>query len=399
MASTEASDLQGGLLRLWRHKETRGVIIQILTMSGLFALVMYLGWNAHRNLEAQGQALGFNFLFETASYDINQHIIPYDSRDPHWRAALVGILNTLLVAVSGVALCTVVGFIVGVLRLSRNWLMNSLAYVYVEALRNVPVLLWILLVHGMVIDVLPAPRIAAESWSISGIAFLSNRGFYLPSAQYEPLFLATVAAFLAGIAFTVFFRRYAKRLQAETGRILPVLQVGIAAILGLPLVVFLVTGMPLGWSIPELEGFNFQGGFAIKPEFMALWLALSLYTSAFVAEIVRGGILAVDKGQTEAAAALGLRRNRMLHLIIVPQALRVIVPPLTSQYLNLTKNSSLAIAIGYMDIVATIGGITLNQTGRALECMAIVFALYLTFSLIISSFMNWYNRSIKLVER
>ena len=399
MATIEASGNGGGLLRLWRDKEARGVIIQILTMTGLFALFMYLGWNAHQNLQEQGQDLGFRFLFEPSSYDINQHLIDYDSRSPHWRAAVVGILNTLLVAVSGVILCTIVGFIVGVLRLSRNWLMNRIAYVYVEALRNVPVLLWILLVHGMVIDILPSPRAAAETWNIADIAFLSNRGFYLPSAQYEPLFLATVIAFLGGIVFTVFFKRHAKKVQEATGRILPVLWVGIGAVVGLPVLVFLVTGMPITWSIPALKGFNFDGGFAVKPEFLALWLALSLYTSAFVAEIVRGGILAVDHGQTEAASALGLKRNRMLQLIIVPQALRVIVPPLTSQYLNLTKNSSLAIAIGYMDIVATIGGITLNQTGRALECMAIVLALYLLFSLIISAFMNWYNRSIRLVER
>lgn len=390
----------GGLLRLWRDKEARGVIIQIVTIAVLFALFFYLGWNANQNLKLIGKDLGFDFLFEPASYDINQHLIDYDSRDPHIRAAVVGVLNTLLIAVAGIALATVVGFILGVLRLSRNFLINKIAYVYVEVVRNVPVLLFILLVHGLVVDILPQPRIAAnEGWDIGGVAYLSNRGFYLPSADYQPLFWATAIVFLAGIAFSFGFARYAKKLQAATGKILPVFWVSVGAILGAPILTFLITGMPIEWSIPELQGFNFQGGFAIKPEFLALWLALSLYTSAFIAEIVRSGILAVNYGQTEAASALGLKNNRTLQLIIVPQALRVIVPPLTSQYLNLTKNSSLAIAIGYMDIVATIGGISLNQTGREMECMFIVLVLYLTFSLIISMVMNGFNKAIKLVER
>jgi general L-amino acid transport system permease protein len=401
MATIDTADSNGGgLLRLWRDKEARGVIIQILTIAILFGLFFYLGWNAQQNLAAIDKDLGFAFLGQPASYDINQTLIDYNSRDPHIRAAVVGVLNTLLIAVCGIILATVLGFVLGVLRLSRNVLINKIAYVYVEVVRNVPVLLFILLVHGLVVDMLPQPRAAAtEGWDIAGVAFLSNRGFYLPSAQYQPLFWATVIVFLIGIAFSIGFARYAKKLQAATGKILPVFWTSVGAIVGAPILVFLITGMPIEWSVPELSGFNFQGGFAIKPEFLALWLALSLYTAAFIAEIVRAGILAVNYGQTEAAHALGLKHNRTLQLIIVPQALRVIVPPLTSQYLNLTKNSSLAIAIGYMDIVATIGGITLNQTGREMECMAIVLLLYLTFSLIISTIMNGFNKAIKLVER
>ena len=396
MTAHVSSEQRGALSRLWNDKETRSVLIQVFTICGLFGLFFYLGLNAYINLKEIGKDLSFEFLWQPASYDINQTLIDYNSRSTHFRAMIVGLLNTLLVAISGVMLATILGFIVGVLRLTKNWLVNRIAYFYVEFLRNVPLLLWILLIHGVVVGTLPSAR---QAIGIQEIFFLSNRGLYAPSPGFEPLFWATAIAFICGIGFTVWFKRRAKKVQEETGRILPVLWTSLGAIIGLPAVIFLVTGMPIEWSIPELQGFNYQGGFAIKPEFLALWLALSIYTSAFIAEIVRSGILAVNYGQTEAAGALGLRTNRTLQLIIIPQALRVIVPPLTSQYLNLTKNSSLAIAIGYMDIVATIGGISLNQTGREMECMTLVLLIYLSFSLTISMFMNWYNKRIKLVER
>ncbi|MFQ5958187.1 MAG: amino acid ABC transporter permease, partial [Alphaproteobacteria bacterium] len=265
-----------------------------------------------------------------------------------------------------------------------------------EFTRNVPVLLHILFIHGLVVTQLPVPK---KAMSFADSFFLTNRGFFIPQPVWEPGAGIVAAVFVISIAFVVFFRRWAKKVQDETGRIYPVFWISTGAIVGATAVAFLAAGMPLSWNVPELKGFNFKGGVSIKPEFIALWLALSYYTSCFIAEIVRGGILAVSHGQTEAAYALGLRPNRTLQLIVIPQALRVIVPPLASQYLNLTKNSSLAIAIGYMDVVATIGGITLMQTGKEMETMIVVLLTYLTISLVISAFMNWYNKKMALVER
>jgi general L-amino acid transport system permease protein len=262
--------------------------------------------------------------------------------------------------------------------------------------RNVPVLLHILLIHGIIVTSLPRPKQAID---VGGSFFLSNRGFFVPSPQLEPAFWAVALAFVAAIVFAIGFTKYARRVQDRTGKHLPVFWVNLGAIVGLPLIVYVIAGMPMTWQTPELKGFNFKGGMVLRPEFLALWLALSYYHGSFIAEIVRAGILSVSHGQTEASYALGLRPNRTLSLIIIPQALRVIVPPLASQYMNLTKNSSLAIAIGYMDLVATIGGISLMQTGKEMETMIIVLLTYLALSLSISAAMNWYNRRIKLVER
>lgn len=384
------------LSRLWNDKESRSVIIQIATISLVFAFFAYIINNAIVNLQAIGKGFSYDFLWQPSSYDINQHLIEYDSRSPHFRAMLVGILNTLLIASCGIVLATVLGFILGVLRLSKNWLVNRLAYCYIEFVRNVPVLLHILLVHGIIVHSFPVPK---QAVSVNDVAFMTNRGIFSAKPIFEPLFLAVIALFVLGIAFMFWFRRYAKNVQDETGYRYPVFWIGLASIVGVPLIVFFILGSPITWDVPELKGFNFRGGMVIRPEFIALLLALSLYTAAFIGEIVRAGIQGVNYGQTEASYALGINRSRTLSLVIIPQALRIIVPPLTSQFLNLTKNSSLAVAIGYMDIVATIGGISLNQTGREMECMIIVLLLYLVMSLLISSVMNWYNRRIKLVER
>jgi general L-amino acid transport system permease protein len=284
----------------------------------------------------------------------------------------------------------------GVLRLSPNWLINKVVYFYIEYVRNVPVLLHILLVHGIVVNTLPRPK---DAISIEDTFFLTNRGFYTPKPLFEPAMWAVFIAFLAGIGFSWWFKRYAKKVQDATGKIYPVLWISLGAIIVFPILVYFIVGQPITLEYAELKGFNFKGGLVLRPEYLALTLALSLYTAAFIAEIVRAGIQAISHGQTEAGRALGIKESRIMSLIIIPQALRVIIPPLSSQYLNLTKNSSLAIAIGYMDIVATIGGISLNQTGREMECMTIVLALLLTFSLLISAFMNWYNKRMKLVER
>ena len=390
-------DNPSAVVRLWRNKEARSVIVQIGTVAAVCALVAIGLNNVAVNLEAIGKDFSFEFLAAPAAYDITfSPFIDYNSRDTHLTAAAVGILNTLLVAVCGIVFATVLGFTMGVLRLSRNWLIGRMVYVFIEFTRNVPVLLHILLVHGIVVTTLPAPRSAI---GFSDTMFLSNRGFYVPAPVLEDgagvvglvLAIAIVAAFM--------FRRWARRVQDETGRIYPVFWICSGTIVGATAVAFLVMGSPLSWDVPALKGFNFSGGMALKPEFLALWLALSYYTSCFIAEIVRAGILAVSHGQTEASYALGLRPNRTLQLVVIPQAMRIIVPPLVSQYLNLTKNSSLAIAIGYMDVVATIGGISLMQTGKEVETMIIVLGAYLVLSLTISGFMNWFNRSIRLKER
>ena len=383
--------------RLWGNRETRAVIVQIVTVAVVFALLALVLRNVALNLEAIGKEFSFDFLTAPAAYDITfSPFIEYTSRDTHLTAAAVGILNTLLVAVCGIVAATFLGVTMGILRLSRNWLVNRIVYVFLEFTRNVPVLLHILLVHGIVVTTLPAPR---KAIGIADTMFVSNRGFYVPSPVLEDGFGIVAMVLVISIVAAVMFRRWAKRVQTETGKIHPVFWICTAIIAGATALAFLVMGAPMSWDVPALKGFNFQGGMALKPEFLALWLALTYYTSSFIAEIVRAGILAVSHGQTEASYAVGLRPNRNLQLVVLPQALRIIVPPLVSQYLNLTKNSSLAIAIGYMDITATIGGISLMQTGKEMETMIIVMGVYLVISLIISGFMNWFNRSIRFKER
>jgi general L-amino acid transport system permease protein len=384
------------LLRAWNDKETRSVIIQIIAIALIMAFFAYIIHNAFVNLEIIGKDINFSFLWQPASYDINQYLIDYNSRSSHFRALLVGLINTLLVATAGIVLATIVGFLLGVMRLSSNWLTQKIAYVYIEFVRNVPVLLWILLVHGFIIHSLPAP---SSSYNLADTFFLNNRGLQSPSPDFHPLFWGMIVILTASLTFSWWFRHYIQRLQDQTGKNYPIFWINLAVIVIIPSLAYWLLGSPIEWNIPELKGFNFKGGMVVRPEFIALWLALSMYTAAFIGEIVRSGIMAVNQGQTEAAYALGLNSVRTLNLVVIPQALRVIVPPLTSQYLNLTKNSSLAIAIGYMDIVATIGGISLNQTGREMECMMIVLMIYMILSLIISSAMNWYNDRIKLVNR
>ena len=385
------------LLRLWRNQKYRSVFIQIITMVVLFAVLGLIGKNVATNLEIAGKDFSFGFLNYPAGYDITfQPFIPYTPTDTHFDAAIIGILNTLLVAVSGVILASILGFTMGILRLSNNWLISRLVYVFLEFTRNVPILLHILFVHSIFLYVFPVPKRAI---SISDTFFFSNRGILIPSPVFEDGFGYVWTVLLIAIAIVAVFVYRAKKNQDETGKIYPVFTISLAILFCLPLFTFFVSGAPLSWEIPVLKGFNFKGGTSIKPEYMALTFALSYYTSCFIAEIVRGGILAISHGQTEAADALGLSPNKTLQLVVIPQALRVIIPPLASQYLNLTKNSSLAIAIGYMDVVATIGGISLMQTGKEMETMIIVLLTYLFFSLIISAFMNWFNRRMALVER
>lgn len=384
------------LTRIWRHEESRAVVIQILVIAAVFGSFGWLISNLVTNFAALNKNFGFDFLLQPAGYDINQYLIEYTNRSSHLRAAIVGLLNTFLVAIFGIVLATIMGVILGIIRLSNNWLARNLTYWYIEFTRNVPILLHILLWHGIIINTLPHPK---RALAFGDVSFLTNRGFYVPKpiaeAGIEVVYLAIVAA----ITFAVFFTRYARKVQSETGKQLPVFWTNLGVLFAVPVVVYLVAGSPLSFDIPALKGFNFKGGMHLLPEFVALTFALAIYTAAFIAENVRAGILAIHKGQREAAEALGLRPGKVMRLVILPQARRVIIPPLTSQYLNLTKNSSLAIAIGYMDLVATLGGITLNQTGREIETMMLVMGMYLLISLTISAGMNWYNNAVKLVDR
>ncbi|MBT3559337.1 MAG: ABC transporter permease subunit [Rhodospirillales bacterium] len=395
-ATVSSTDQGFSLLRLWRNKESRSVIIQIITVAVLFAFFAFLISNAATNLERIGKNYNFAFLWEASNYDISQTMIAYTSQSSNFQAMIVGILNTLMVAIFGIITATLLGFFMGVVRLSNNFVANRMVYCVIEFIRNVPVLLHIVLIYGIVVNVLPHPKAAMN---LADTFFLSNRGLYFPAPEFGDAFIFVTISFVAGIIGAFLFARHAHKVQDDTGKALPVFWASLGFIIGLPVVVYFISGMPLEW-IPATQGkFNLKGGMPLKPEFLALWLALSVYTACFIAEIVRAGIVAIDYGQTEAAHALGISSGRSTQLVIIPQALRVIIPPLTSQYLNLTKNSSLAIAVGYMDIMGTIGGVSLNQTGREMECMTIVLVLYLAMSLMISAFMNWYNSRIKLVER
>ena len=381
---------------IWRNEPSRGILIQIFVLAGFFALFSWLISNVISNFAALNKGFGFDFLMLPAGYDINQTLIEYTNRSTHLRAAIVGLLNTFLVAAVGVVLATLLGFLLGVARLSRNWLVSKLAYIYIEFTRNVPVLLHILLWHGIIINTMPHPR---NALTIGDVLFLTNRGLYVPKPIAETGIWLVWLGFVAALFFSVGFARYARVRQRQSGVQLPVFRVNLAICILLPLLAFFAAGQPISLNFPALKGFNFRGGIQLPPEFVALTFALSIYTAAFIGEIVRAGIIAVDKGQREAAEAIGLRPSQVMNEVILPQARRIIIPPLTSQYLNLTKNSSLAIAIGYMDIVATLGGITLNQTGREMETMLMVMGIYLIISLLISAFMNWYNSRVRLVGR
>ena len=381
---------------IWRNEKSREIIVQIIVLFFLGWFISWLVMNVNANFEALGKDISFEFLFIPAGYDINQYLIDYNNRDSHLRAGIVGLLNTGLVAFFGIILATVLGIALGIIRLSKNWLASKIAYWYVEFTRNVPILLHILLWHGIIINTLPHPR---KAISLGEVTFLSNRGFYIPKPLTESGIELVYLFFVIAIIFSILFAKYCKRKQDLTGIQYPVFWINFSVICFLPLIAFFISGMPVSLEIPALKGFNFRGGMHMSPELAALTFALGIYTAAFIAEIVRAGILAIDKGQREAAESIGLKPSKVMNLVILPQARRVIIPPLTSQYLNLTKNSSLAIAIGYMDLVATLGGISLNQTGREMETMLIVMLIYLSVSLSISALMNWYNSKVKLVGR
>lgn len=411
---TSLTDPQRGSFRLsslLNDTRYRSMTLQVIAAVVLALTLGYLYSNLMANLQEQGLDISFDFLYSPAGYDINQTLIDYNSQSTNLRAAVVGVLNTLLVAFLACVTATVFGVIAGVLRLSKNWLVRKLMAFYVEIFRNIPVLIWIIIIFTIMTAVMPAPSAFRGDTPSSSMLFdlfaFTNRGVYIPGPYFTRGFggedgnwinwLLVIGVLVASFLATRAVSARANETQAKTGVRPKTFWLNLA-IWFVPVIVLLFA-FGLQWDIPELRGFNFGGGIKIGGPLIALWFALSIYTGAFIAENVRAGIQAVSRGQTEAASALGLRPRRVMNLVVLPQALRVIIPPLISQYLNITKNSSLAIAVGYADITATLGGITLNQTGRAIECVLLLMLFYLVISLCISAVMNVYNNAMKLKER
>jgi general L-amino acid transport system permease protein len=377
------------------NPKVRGVVTQVIVVVllawGLYVIVV----NTQANLKNLHQNFGYDFFGKSAGFDLSTSLISYSSSSAYGRAIIVGILNTALIAFLGIIFATILGFIIGIMRLSKNWLVSRAALLYIEVVRNVPLLLHLFIWYGLVLKPLPGPK---QAINFLDSVFISNRGIILPQPEFGVGAWLALVFLIAAIVGSYLLLRWARLRQEKTGERFPAWWVSIAAIILAPVLGLTISGWPLTFNYPELAGFNFKGGMTFVPEGAALLIALSTYTASFIAEVVRSGIQAVSHGQTEAASALGLRNNYVLRLVVIPQALRVIIPPLASQYLNLTKNSSLAVAIGFPDFMYT-SGTVINQSGKAIEMMMIVLLVYLTFSLLTSAFMNWYNSHMRLVER
>ncbi len=374
----------------------RAIVFQCLAVIALVFFFYTIVNNTLTNLESRGIATGFGFLDQEAGFGIGLTLVEYDETHTYGRTFLVGLLNTALVSFLGIIVATVLGFVIGIARLSSNWLVSRFAAIYIEIFRNVPLLLQIFFWYFAVLQALPSPR---QSLSLGEAIFLNVRGLYFPEPVFESGSAFVLAALIAGVIASILIGIWARNKQRLTGQQTPMIRIVLGLVVILPLAIYFLSGSPISLAYPELKGFNFRGGISIIPELAALLVALSIYTASFIAEIVRSGINAVNHGQTEAAMSLGLPRARILKLVVIPQALRIIIPPLTSQYLNLTKNSSLAMAIGYPDLVSVFAGTTLNQTGQAIEIIAMTMGVYLTLSLLTSLLMNIYNRKVALVER
>ncbi len=389
---------------IWNDPKARSIFFQAILIAGLIYLVWALVTNTIQNLEKQNIASGFGFLETTASFGISQTLIQYTEESSYGDVFFVGLLNTFLVAIIGVFFASVIGFTFGIMRLSKNWVVAKIATVYIETLRNIPLLLQIIFWYFAVLRSMPDKRSKA---SLFDTIHINITGIWTPKPVFQEGFNIVVMALIAGLVLTYIVNKWAKNRQAESGQQFPVSWAALGLIVGLPFAAYLMMGSPLEWAYPEFRdtgsklrrGFQLGTGLQILPELLALLFALSLYTASFIAEIVRAGILAVSYGQTEAANALGIKNSHTLRLIIIPQAMRVIIPPLTSQFLNLTKNSSLAVAIAYPDLVSVFAGTVLNQTGQAVEILMMTMGVYLTFSIVTSIFMNWYNAKMALVER
>ena len=381
----------------WLNDErVRSVLYQAIVAIAVIAVARYLFVNTSENLQARGMSSGFDFLSGTAGFSIAWTVLPYEAGDSYFRVYLVGIVNTLIVSLVAIVFATLLGFIMGIMRLSKNWLISKIAAWYVEILRNTPLLLQILFWFLAVFSLLPPPR---GSFGLLDMFFLNNRGFYMPAPVPGAGFDYTMIAILVAIAATYAVAVWAKKRQMATGQQFHTFWVGLGILFGLPILVFLATGSPLSFDFAALKGFNFQGGVSVPPAFCALLLALMIYHSAFMAEAVRAGILSVSHGQTEAAYSLGLRPGMTLRLVIIPQAMRAVVPPMISNWMNVVKNSSLAIAIGYPDLVAVYMQTSLNQSGHAIEIVAMVMLFYMSVSLTISMALNYYNKLVQLKER
>jgi general L-amino acid transport system permease protein len=374
----------------------RGIIYQVVVAVLLVGFILWIIGNTAANLAAQNKTTGFDFLWRTAGFDISFSLLPWSRASYYWEAFLVGLLNTLLVAVIGIFFATLLGFTIGIARLSTNFIVSSLATVYIEVIRNIPLLLQLFFWYFAVLKAMPAVR---ESLQLPFDSFINQRGIMVPRPIPDEQFSFVWLGLLVAIVAVIALRYWAKKRLEATGQRFPVFLTSVAILVGVTALTFVVSGASVTFEPPVLERFNFRGGLQLPPEFVALAFGLTIYTASFIAETVRAGILAVNRGQTEAAQSLGLKENDRLRLVIVPQAMRVIVPPLTSQYLNLTKNSSLGAAIGYPELVNVFAGTSLNQTGRAIECIAITMAVYLILSLLTSAIMNWYNGRVRLVER
>lgn len=394
--SEQLPELKPSKPAIWNDPRYRAIFFQTILILGLVYFLLTVVSNTLSNMEARGISTGFAFLSEKAGFGILQSLIEFNEQSTYGRTFFVGLLNTALVAFLGIVFATILGFLMGVARLSTNWLVAKIATVYIEIFRNIPLLLQILFWYFAVLAKLPS---ASQSIDLGIGATINVRGLYLPGPMPEAGFSVTSWFFVFGVIGLFFLVRWANKRQDFTGQQFPIGWSALALLAVLPGLAFILTGSPLSWEYPELKGFNFVGGITLYPELLALTLALTIYTGAFIAETVRAGILSVAHGQTEASMALGLTRGQLLRLIVIPQAMRVVIPPLTSQYLNLTKNSSLATAIGYPDLVSVFMGTTLNQTGQAVEVIAVTMLVYLMFSLLISTIMNWYNNKMALVER
>ena len=384
------------MLALLRNQKVRGVLFQLLTVIGLVAFLWYIGLNTMDNIEQRGIKTGFDFLDSTAGFGIDETPIEYSPTSTHGRVFLVGLLNTLIVSFVGIILSTILGLFVGVLRLSNNWIIKKIAGAYIDIFRNIPILLQILFWYNVVLQALPSPK---QSINYFDSIFLNNRGLYIPLPDLNVTTIAVIASFFIAIIAAFILNSWSNKRQELTGEDFPVIWVALGIFVFLPIVAYFITGANPNLNYPELKGFNFTGGKVISPEFMALTFALVVYTSTFIAEAIRSGIEAVSKGQKEAAASLGMSSYQSLKLVVLPQAIRIAIPPTINQYLNLVKNSSLAAAIGYPEIVTIFAGISLNQVGQAIEIILITMLVYLTISLLVSALLNWFNQKMKIKER
>ncbi len=384
------------MMRALRNQKVRGILFQILTILGLIAFLWYIGSNTMTNIEQRGIKTGFDFIDSTAGFSIDETPIEFSSTDTHGRVFLVGLSNTLIIAFFGIIFSTILGLIIGVLRLSNNWIIKKLAAAYIDIFRNIPILLQILFWYNVVLSALPSPK---QSIDFFGSIFINNRGLYIPMPELNSTTISVLLSFVAILIGTIFLNRWANKKQEETGKDFPVILVVLGTIIIVPIIAYFVGGSNFNFDYPKLGGFNFNGGKVISPEFLALTFALVIYTATFIAEAVRSGIEAVSKGQKEAAASIGLSSYQALKLVVLPQAIRIAIPPIINQYLNLAKNSSLAAAIGYPEIVTVFAGTSLNQTGQAMEILAITMLVYLTISLVVSALLNWLNYKMKTKER